>query len=146
VTPEQHHRIGDLYHRALALPAERRAAFLAEACGDDDVLGREVRSLLEAHDQAGDFIEAPAIETAATALAGAGHAALFTSMGHYEVRALLGRGGMGEVYRAHDQRLGRDVALKILPDHLALDAQHLARFEREARLLAALNHPNIAAL
>src|SRR3990172_9219649 len=67
-------------------------------------------------------------------------------IGVYEVRGLIGAGGMGEVYRAHDTRLGRDVALKVLPEAFARDGQRMARFEREAKLLASLNHPNIAAL
>ena len=69
-----------------------------------------------------------------------------TRLGIYEVRALIGAGGMGEVYRAHDTRLGRDVALKVLPEAFSRDAQRMARFEREARMLASLNHPNIAAI
>ena len=69
-----------------------------------------------------------------------------TRIGSYEVRALIGAGGMGEVYRAHDTRLGRDVALKVLPEAFARDGQRMARFEREAKLLASLNHPNIAAI
>ena len=69
-----------------------------------------------------------------------------TTFGGYEVLALAGRGGMGEVYRARDRRLRRDVALKVLPTHLTGDAARVARFEREARLLASLNHPNIAAI
>ena len=68
------------------------------------------------------------------------------ALGHYEVITLIGAGGMGEVYRARDTRLGREVALKILPDAFASDADRLVRFEREARVLAALNHPNIATL
>src|SRR6516162_11948231 len=64
--------------------------------------------------------------------------------GSYEIVTLLGSGGMGEVYRARDTKLGRDVALKVLPDSLAPDPERLARFEREAHLLAALNHPSIA--
>jgi len=67
-----------------------------------------------------------------------------TRVGVYDVLAPLGAGGMGEVYRAHDTKLGRDVALKVLPDSLACDPGRLARFEREAHLLAALNHPAIA--
>ena len=66
-------------------------------------------------------------------------------LAHYEVLELIGRGGMGEVYRAHDAKLKRDVALKVLPEAFANDAQRMARFEREAQLLASLNHPNIAA-
>src|SRR5262245_10545644 len=69
-----------------------------------------------------------------------------TRLGPYEVLSLVGAGGMGEVYRAHDSRLGRDVAIKALPENLARDPERLARFEREARLLASLNHPNIAAI
>jgi serine/threonine protein kinase len=67
-------------------------------------------------------------------------------MGVYEIVALLGVGGMGEVYRAHDTKLGRSVALKILPDALVSDPDRVARFEREAKVLASLNHPNIAVL
>ncbi len=69
-----------------------------------------------------------------------------TRLGSYEVLALLGAGGMGEVYRARDTRLGRDVAIKVLPEAFARDPERLARFEREARVLASLNHPNIAAI
>ena len=67
-------------------------------------------------------------------------------IGPYEIVALLGAGGMGEVYRAHDARLGRDVALKVLPQNFAADAERMARFQREAQVLASLNHPNIAAI
>src|SRR5512145_3554376 len=69
-----------------------------------------------------------------------------TRIGSHQIRESIGAGGMGQVYRAHDSKLGRDVALKILPDAFAHDAERLARFEREARTLAALNHPNIAAI
>ena len=65
-------------------------------------------------------------------------------LGHYDMTALIGQGGMGEVYRAKDTKLGRDVALKVLPDIFADDPERLARFQREARVLASLNHPNIS--
>src|SRR5688572_10212167 len=69
-----------------------------------------------------------------------------TSVGHYQVTALLGKGGMGEVYRAHDSRLKRDVALKILPEFFAADSERRARFQREAQVLASLNHPHVAGI
>ena len=69
-----------------------------------------------------------------------------TSLGHYDVTALLGEGGMGQVWQATDTQLGRQVALKILPDAFAADPDRLARFKREAQILASLNHPNIAAI
>src|SRR5262245_5919691 len=72
--------------------------------------------------------------------------AAMTRLGQYEVREKIGAGGMGEVYRAHDAKLKRDVALKILPEQFAHDAERLARFRREAQLLASLNHPNIATI
>ncbi len=68
------------------------------------------------------------------------------SVGHYDVTALIGEGGMGQVYRARDTKLNRDVALKVLPDAFASDPDRLARFQREAQVLASLNHPNIAAI
>ena len=67
-------------------------------------------------------------------------------IGSYEIKTPIGAGGMGEVYRARDSKLGRDVAIKVLPDAFARDADRLARFQREAKLLAALNHPNIASV
>src|SRR5258707_14394169 len=69
-----------------------------------------------------------------------------TRLGPYEITAPIGAGGMGEVYRAHDTKLGRDVAIKVLPESFAHDAERMARFEREAQVLASLNHPNIAAI
>jgi len=69
-----------------------------------------------------------------------------TKFGSYEVAAQIGAGGMGEVYQAHDAKLGRDVAIKVLPESVAHDAEQLARFQREAKMLAALNHPNIATI
>jgi len=68
------------------------------------------------------------------------------TLAHYEITSQLGKGGMGEVFRAKDQRLGRDVAIKVLPEEFARDADRVARFQREAKLLASLNHPNIAAI
>ena len=69
-----------------------------------------------------------------------------TKLGHYEISTLLGKGGMGEVWSAKDTKLGREVAIETLPEEFAKDADRLARFEREAKLLASLNHPNIAAI
>ena len=124
-----------LYHAARARPAEDRAAFLAEACAGDDALQREVESLL-------------ADEGAASLLKTAGawpRASLMgRRLGAYEIVGLIGAGGMGEVYRAKDTKLKRDVAIKVLPDLFANDRDRLARFTREAQTLAALNHPNIA--
>jgi serine/threonine protein kinase len=68
------------------------------------------------------------------------------TLGHYQITTQIGKGGMGEVYQAKDQRLGRDVAIKVLPEEFAKDADRVARFQREAKVLASLNHPNIAAI
>jgi Tol biopolymer transport system component len=142
MNPERWQRIEALYHGAFAQSPDRRQAFLAEACGPDDALQAEVQSLL---DQSGLDTGWLARQTGELSPLDAplnpGE-----RLGHYEIRGLLGVGGMGEVYRAADQRLGREVAIKVLPHRVADDPDRLARFEREARMLASLNHPHIAAI
>src|SRR6185503_7787078 len=118
----------------------------AAACGSNDVLRREVESLLAADARANSFLESPAMlrndgSTQAAPLTIEGR-----RLGAYQVQTLLGAGGMGEVYRARDTKLERDVAVKFLPHAFTSDPERLARFEREARMLAALNHPNIGAI
>jgi serine/threonine protein kinase/dipeptidyl aminopeptidase/acylaminoacyl peptidase len=145
--PDRWATVERLYHAALARPADRRAAFLAEACAGDEELWREVESLLAQ----GVSAEAALTRGAAVAAAGlvsdlGGSMLTGRRLGGYQVLAPLGAGGMGEVYRARDTRLGRDVAIKILPRAFTADAGRLARFEREARVLASLNHPHIGAI
>ena len=139
-----------LYHDALERPAAERPAFLAEACAGDEALGCDVRSLLDQPSMPG-FLEEPALAVAAALAAASATETPEPSwvgrhIGVYHLQSLLGRGGMGEVYRAHDTRLGRDVALKLLPPGFTADADRLTRFTREARLLASLNHPNIGTI
>jgi len=136
-----------LYHEALARPAAERDRFLRDACGDDDQLRREVESLIAQERSAETFLPAPAREVAAGAIGEDFSASLIgQQLGGYQVISLLGVGGMGEVYRARDRRLERDVAIKVLPKAFAADPERLSRFEREARVLATLNHPHIAAI
>jgi len=137
-------KIEDLYHAALKLETGERAAFLQQACSGDEGLRQEVESLLAADAQAEDFIESPAMEVAAQAMADAHPPSLVgRRLGSYHIHSLLGAGGMGEVYRARDTRLNRTVAIKILPRHLSDRADLRQRFEREARALASLSHPHI---
>ena len=147
MTPERWKRIEELYHAARARPPGERAAFLAEACRDDEALRREVESLLDESASDDGFLAAPALAMAAQMVDRPRPAAMTgRALGGYQLQALLGAGGMGEVYRAHDTKLGRDVAIKILPRAFTSDPDRLARFEREARMLAALNHPHIGAI
>jgi Tol biopolymer transport system component/predicted Ser/Thr protein kinase len=144
VTPERWQRIDEVLEAALERGPTRWAAFLDEACAEDEELRREVESLLRAHEQAGSFIEGPPAE-AAGELLGGNDAGLLVGrkLGHYEIIALLGTGGMGEVYLARDSRLGRRVAIKLLPASFTKDEERVRRFEQEARAASALNHPNI---
>jgi eukaryotic-like serine/threonine-protein kinase len=146
MNPDRWDAVGRLYHAALARPVDERAAFLAEACADDEELRREVQSLLT-QASAGGGLTGGAVAAAAGLVTDVGHSVLAgRRLGAYQILAPLGAGGMGEVYRARDTRLGRDVAIKILPRAFTADASRLARFEREARVLASLNHPHIAAI
>ncbi len=145
--PERWERIEHLYHATLEREPDRRAPFLAETCAGDEALRWEVESLVAAHDRAGDLIEAPPIEVAAQLMTERRVRSLVGGeLGPYRLVALLGAGGMGEIYRAQDTRLDREVAVKVLPAHLAQDAEALARFKREAKAVAALSHPNILAI
>ena len=123
-----------------------RPAYLAEACGGDDALREEVESLLASDQRAKSFLEAPAVVRGDDARDQATLMMEGQRLGVYQVQALLGAGGMGEVYRARDTKLERDVAVKFLPHAFTSNPERLARFEREARMLAALNHPNIGAI
>jgi predicted ATPase len=143
MTPEQYQRVGEIFHAALDVPAADRRGFLANACSDDEELQREVESLLAAHAEAGPFIERPAIEVAASLIAAAEHVELPRRIGRYEISAPIARGGMGEVYRARDESLGRDVALKFPRQLQAPGQDAIRRFELEARAASSLNHPNI---
>lgn len=138
-------RLSDLYHRALGRPPDERRAFLKDACDGDDALREEVESLLRFETAVPGILDrstqAPLDDSDATAVS-----MIDRQVGPYRIFALLGTGGMGVVYRARDTKLGRDVAIKILPPHFMSDPERRARFAREARLLATLNHPNIAAI
>ncbi len=138
-------RAEDLFHAALERPPGGRRAFLDEVCADDAELRRTVEMLLSKDEKAGSFLEEPVLAGVAAGM-GARGALLGRQFGPYRILSLLGAGGMGEVYRAHDGKLDRDVAIKTLPPEFARDPGRVARFQREARTLASLNHPNIAAI
>jgi len=137
-------RVREIFEGALALPSERRRSFVNAACGSDTRLREQVDGLLASHEDATSFLESPAIAGLEPDLAHAGLEG--RRIGPYDVRSRIGAGGMGDVYRALDTRLNRQVAIKVLPSHIAGDADARARLEREARAVAALNHSNICTL
>src|SRR5262245_12496060 len=142
--PERWKQIGELYDAALKLEARRRAAFCDQASADDEELLREVASLLSSDAQAGSFLAAPVAEVLARSVAaGIVPSQIGRRIGHYQVQSLLGAGGIGEIYLAEDTRLGRKVAIKLLPPEFTADAGRVRRFAQEARAASALNHPNI---
>ena len=144
MTPEQWHRVKEVFEAALGHAPEERSAFLGQACGGDDLLCSEVESLLSSYEQEKSFMETPAAALAAQSLVKEESAALVgQQLGRYQVVREIGRGGMGVVYLAQDVSLDRPVALKLLPKHLTSDPNRLRRFEREARAASALNHHNI---
>src|SRR5438552_768625 len=130
---ERWKQIEQLYDAALQRDASQRAAFLAQACAEDEGLRREVAALLASDAQAGSFLAAPAVEVVAQVIAAEPNSSpIGRQIGHYQVLSLLGAGGMGEVYLAQDTRLGRKIALKLLPAEFTKDGDRLRRFEQEA--------------
>ena len=134
-------RLKEVFEGARALALDARPAYLAAACDGDEALRQEVEMLLASHEQATSFLETPAVLFDDTMLTKSLEG---QRIGPYQIAARIGAGGMGEVYRARDTKLNRDVAIKVLLPAVANDPDRLARFSREAQLLASLNHPHIA--
>ncbi len=147
MTPERWQKVEQLCNAALECEASQRGAFLAQACSGDDELRREVESLLSQEKSAEGFLEAPAIGPVAKMFSEEqSESQIGRQVGSCQILCLLGAGGMGEVYQARDTKLRRDVAIKVLPAAFVNDPERLSRFQREARMLASLNHPNIATI
>jgi len=147
MSADRQRHITELCQSALERDASDRAEFLREACAGDEALRHEVESLLRYEDAADRFMERPAVEEVARLVSSHPESnvnLVGRRLGVYQIEARIGAGGMGEVYRARDTKLGRDVAIKVLPRAFTRSADRRARFEREARLLASLNHPHIA--
>ncbi len=149
--PERWERVKRIYSSALECGPDEQESFLNEACGGDDSLRKEVETLLAQQRKADGFMKAPAMEVAAHVMAKDQGKAIAESLAgqsvaHYSIIEKIGEGGMGVVYLAKDTRLDRHVAIKSLPDIFAADPVRMARFEREAKILATLNHPNIASI
>jgi hypothetical protein len=144
MTPERASEVERICQEALERDPSDRAVFLAQACAGDETLRREVESLLAEESGVAGFLSTPSAAQV-DHLTQMASSMIGQSVGPYVISAWIGAGGMGEVYRARDQKLGRDVAIKIL-GALTTDPERLARFAREARVLATLNHPHIGAI
>ena len=143
MTTDRWRQIEQLYHQAQERESVERDRFLQEACADE-AMRSEVQSLLRCDAHAEGYLETPALEVTAEALAeGRRRSMLGRVLGHYQIVAFLAAGGMGEVYRARDSRIGREVAIKVLPPGVAAHPERLQLFEQEARAAGAINHPNI---
>jgi eukaryotic-like serine/threonine-protein kinase len=146
MTSEQWQQIKGIVQTALEIEPADRSRFLAENCSGDKFLYREVQSLLDSYENAGDFIQTPAFVGRIKVLATNNFSAELETgkhIGHYEVLSELARGGMGAVYLAEDTQLKRKVAIKILPVDFAAQTERVRRFKREALAVSSLNHPNI---
>jgi serine/threonine protein kinase/Flp pilus assembly protein TadD len=144
MTPERWQQLKQIFQSALERNPAERSAFLNQACAEDPALRSQVESLISSHNQAGDSIEAMAVEAATEILADEQAGQIVgKQIGHYQVLGRIGRGGMGEVFLAQDTTLGRKVALKLLRRDFTSNEEKLRRFRQEARAASALNHPNI---
>ena len=143
-TPKSMQQLEDLFHEALGLEPPERAEFMSRARKSNPELAAAVESLIAAHEQTDGLIDSPAFEAAAEMIADS-QPALLTGqvVGHYQIIRPLGKGGMGEVYLASDAKLGRKVALKLLPAEFTGHKERLRRFIQEAKTASSLNHPNI---
>ena len=145
--PSRWNQLRELFDAALNLAASERPAFIAQSCDGDPDLHSTLKSLLEHSHETGSTFDQALIATVnledsiPTRLDLLGH-----TLGHYRILEKIGEGGMGEVYRATDTHLGREVAIKVLPEVFSRDLERMARFEREAQVLASLNHPYIATI
>src|SRR5437764_14441970 len=144
MTPARLQTIEEIFHAALDQEPDQIGAFLDTACEGDELLRRKVEALLASRQRAGSFIETSAVGLA-TRIIQNGQPDLLVgrTIGHYKISKRIGTGGMGEVYLATDITAGRKAALKLLPTRFTGDAERLKRFQREARAVVGLNHPNI---
>ncbi|MGI9055589.1 MAG: serine/threonine protein kinase, partial [Pyrinomonadaceae bacterium] len=147
---ERWKQIDELFDAVLEIPEARHEDFLSEKCNGDDDLKSEVLSLLKAQTSADEFLENSAMNLMAKEIARNDRTKIFSLVGKefatYKIEKPIGAGGMGEVYLAHDDKLNRKVALKILPAEFAADAERIRRFKREARMISTLNHPYIVTI
>ncbi len=144
--PERWQKCAEIFNTALEQPTAERGDFIERSCAGDEGLRRQVELLLKYHSQADGFIELPAFASAPDLLFGDNDALIGEQLGFYRIESVLGVGGMGVVYLAEDERLGRKVGLKLLPLSLAADVEQLEKLKLEARTASALNHPNIVTI
>ena len=144
INPERYRQIDELFRAALEIEPDKRSEFISSACSDDEALRKEVEALLASSGKEWSLIDQPLTELASLILPeDRQDLTVGESLGHYEIISLLGAGGMGQVYLAQDTRLGRRVALKLLPFAFTTNEPRLRRFQQEARAASALNHPGI---
>src|SRR5205823_5493489 len=140
---QQWENLKDIFHAAVALPSNERAAYLERTCGGNNSLRHAVESLIKSHEETGNFVDVPAYQAAAEMLVNSVVLKAGKNIAHYRIVRLLGEGGMGTVYLAEDTKLHRKVSLKFLSTRFIQNRERLRRFEQEARAASALNHPNI---